>query len=317
MLDANINRRRVLQGAVWATPAVVIATAVPAAAASGDAASLVISSASAVHNTASLTVNAVVSRSAGVANSKQPVGAVTISFSMPTARVGLLEPSTASAGWKYLSTSVSGANTVFTFQWITGDLTTSNSVTGPLVATLPKGYADNAPFTVTAVANGSSASIPVVSPSVPISVAAGVVAVFGGWMVKDYFAISDLHSGDTARTGVYSFQGRYSPYNDQAAFSGTGVTPSEAAATPGFKTWFVRWRFQILDPNGKVVDEDTGTSTLGIDGSLIVSNRTFTTQAAGMHRGRLIFTSDQVATVKGVNFAMKSFDQTTDPVKID
>ena len=311
--SGTISRRRVIQGAAWSAPVVLLATAAPAAAASGDPAGLVIASTSAVHNTASLTVNALASFSAGPGGSRQPVTGVTIAFSMPTARVGLLEPSTTSAGWRYLSTAVSGANTVFTFQWTGADLSPSTTVTGPLVATLPKGYANNAAFTVSAIAKGTSVGTAVSSPTATIPVPTGITAVFGSWMAVNNVTISNI---GPVKAGQYNFQVQYNLYNDAAAFAGTGVQPYEFAQAPGAASWLIRMRFQIIDANGKVVDEDVASTTINQGATLSVQDRRFDISAPGPHRGRLIITSDQVVTVKGVNFALKSLDLTTAAVNI-
>lgn len=311
MLDAHINRRRILQGALWATPAVVIATAAPAAAASVGIGSLVVASASATQNNSSLSVTATVAYGGG----GEPVSGTALSISMPTSRVGLLEPSTASAGWSYQGRATSGATTTFTFTWNGAALSASNSATSPLVATLPKGYADASSFAVSLRAAGTSALTPVASPAVQLSTGAGPVAKHGAFIARDSFVIYDINN-QGSRQGAFDFQARYSVYNDSAAFAGTGVEPWQAQQSPAFATWALRWRFQIIDPNGKVVDEDTGTATLAHDGTLKVTGRVFTTEVAGAHRGRLIFTSDQISTVNGVSFALKSYDEVTAPVTI-
>lgn len=174
--DAGIglSRRRVLQGMAWATPAVVIASATPASAASQDLepGDIVIADAAVQQNLTTLTVTAT---TAALGNPlarqvQQPVNGVTTVIPVPTSRVGAGTPTTDSVGWIYVSSQVVGPSTLFTYQWVGGDVTPSTP-TGPLVAQIPK-TAARTPFAVSVQSFGTSAGQQTQSPDVPLAVGA-------------------------------------------------------------------------------------------------------------------------------------------------
>ena len=119
----GLSRRRIIQGVAWTTPAVLIATAAPALAASGApsaTAQLVFTQAEAVQRdnqwTGSGHVKAVsvAFRVQNQGNGSRPVDAITVTFKVPGAanpgspNVGFVY---GDAGWVY-STTVSGGDLV-------------------------------------------------------------------------------------------------------------------------------------------------------------------------------------------------------------
>ena len=173
----ELSRRRIIQGVAWATPAVVIAAATPATAASPLVpivgtfpGGLVVSGASANQTESVLTVTSSAVFTTGGQAAAAPVGSVSTVISVPTARVGTGTASTASAGWVYQNKTTSGSNTLFTYQWVAGAVNASTP-TGPLVALIPK-TAGRTAFAVSVQSTGTSVSVPVTSPAVSATVGA-------------------------------------------------------------------------------------------------------------------------------------------------
>lgn len=175
MLDANINRRRVLQGAVWATPAVLVATAAPSAAASPPVlGGVVITGASAAMNTANFFVTATLAYAGDAPpHADYPVGSVRFTVTLPTNRVVAGTPGVTSLSWSYVGSAVSGANTVFTFAWTGPDLSSTQPATTQVTVKIPA-TASLDPLSIPLNASGISNGMAV--PATSVVVTAGVGA---------------------------------------------------------------------------------------------------------------------------------------------
>lgn len=157
-----ISRRRVVQGALWAAPVVLVATALPAAAASGVG-TLVAGSGTQArggsNNARHLRTGCIVTYSALATN--YPVTGLTLTISVPNAHTrgtntaATIAPGT-STGWSVGTRTNGTPNDLFTFTY--GGLAIGG-VTTALVARIPM---ENASFfidgwSVTMTATGTSA----------------------------------------------------------------------------------------------------------------------------------------------------------------
>ncbi|MGC4175667.1 hypothetical protein [Demequina sp.] len=175
MLDADISRRRVVQGAVWATPAVLVATALPAAAASPPVlGGVVITGASAAMNTANFFVTATLAYAGdGPPHADHPVGTVRFTVTLPTSRVVAGTPGVTALGWSYVGSAPQGANTVYTFAWNGQDLSSAQPATQQVTVKIPATASIdpiNIPLNATGISNGLSV------PATSVVVSAGVGA---------------------------------------------------------------------------------------------------------------------------------------------
>lgn len=156
--EVTIDRRRVLQGAAWATPALLVATAVPAAAASAPALGTpVLSSILAYQDATNLYGTALVTYLGdGIGPADHPITGVTLRIAVPIGRVpaGTAVGTRTGTNW---STAVrtSDANFVYFTYTYSVPLSEANPTTTLLSVTLPK-TSDRTPFTVTKRANGTS-----------------------------------------------------------------------------------------------------------------------------------------------------------------
>jgi hypothetical protein len=158
MSDVQIDRRRVLQGVAWATPAVVIATAVPAMAVSGspeEGGAIVIVSSSAIYASGSLTVKAQIAHTGNGA----PVTGLKATISLPSWGMPGQTPTGVGAGWQFSSYATVGSNIVFTFTYVGGDLSAGNVAAAPLSASFANWSTSDTALTIGAL--GTSLALPV------------------------------------------------------------------------------------------------------------------------------------------------------------
>jgi hypothetical protein len=193
-----ISRRRVLQGVAWATPAVVVATAVPSAAASVELGAIAFSGTSAYMNSTTLTVTG---RFVFVGSSSAlPVTNVVATIVVPTARVTTAAPTPTGAGWTYTGRTTSGSNTLYTFSWASADLTSVNNATTLLSVAIPK-TSDVSALTVVAHGDGRSngVDLPQITASAAVTIAGTLVwnTVYSAGKSGGnfYFGFQNRHSG--------------------------------------------------------------------------------------------------------------------------
>ncbi|WP_062292721.1 hypothetical protein [Demequina phytophila] len=173
-----LSRRRVIQGIAWTTPAILVATASPPAAAStGEeelpASTLALAGVKAAINANDFVVEGtVVYGGSTTSGAGAPVSGVTLEFSLPTARVTGAAPTIASgAGWGYSGKAADGSNTVFTFAWQLAGVSSSSPSTNALTVTVPK-TSDLSAASVSATGRGSSAGSTVLPATTTVQSAA-------------------------------------------------------------------------------------------------------------------------------------------------
>ncbi|WP_062296272.1 hypothetical protein [Demequina maris] len=166
-----VSRRRIVQGAAWATPAILVATAAPALAASpAVTGGLVLAGVSANQNETVFTVKATAAYVGdGAPHADYPVSQVKMRIAVPAARLGTGTPTTPTAGWTYVSTETVGTTKVVVYAW-SGDVT-ATATTAPLVASIPK-TTDRTATSLTVEARGTSNASSVQSLSVTAPVGA-------------------------------------------------------------------------------------------------------------------------------------------------
>lgn len=165
-LPGGISRRRVLHGAAWATPAVLIATASPPAAASttpgegvATMGALTLMATTSAYNEEDLYMTSTVSYASDAYAA--PVTDLTLAFEVPTKRITKPEPTIVSgAGWTYTGAKKADGNTVFTFARNGSPLRSADLLTTPLSIRVAKNKNLDA-VEVGAVANGLSTGQPV------------------------------------------------------------------------------------------------------------------------------------------------------------
>jgi len=180
--ERGVSRRRVVQGVAWSVPAVLIATAAPAAAASPAVqGGLALTSSSATMNTSNIFVTTTVAYVGdGTPSPDHPVTGVTIEVTVPTARVSGADAGVAALDWTYVGKVTSGSNTIFTFRHNGLPLESSNPVTSRVTVRLPvPNPASLAALNVSIVARGTSNGAPVLPASTTVS------AVLGADLVVD------------------------------------------------------------------------------------------------------------------------------------
>lgn len=172
--DGEVSRRRVIQGAAWSAPAILIATAVPAAAASTDPGLIALTGVNANIVTSWLTVNASIAWAGDPTNAE--VNPVVASVVVPTSIVASTTPTVGTGYWAYLDTSVEGANTVFRFQYLGGAVTSAMSPTQPLQTQISR-VGDFTAFDVTVRGDGTSLgnAVPQVTQTVTTTIGAEIV----------------------------------------------------------------------------------------------------------------------------------------------
>lgn len=172
--EGGISRRRVIQGAAWSAPAILIATAVPAAAASTDPGQIALTDVHANLVTNMLTVTASIAWSGDPTNAE--VNPVIASVVVPTTIVASPTPTVGTGYWAYLDTTVEGAFTVFRFQYLAGAVTSALSPTQPLQTQISR-VGDYTSVDVTVRGDGTSLgnAVPQVTQTVTTTVGAEIV----------------------------------------------------------------------------------------------------------------------------------------------
>ena len=226
----ELSRRRVLVGAAWAAPALVVATAVPAAAASTPVlGALVLASTNGSQEATTLSVSAVVTYLGdGQGPADHPVSAVTATISVPATRAGAGNGSTSSSGWAFTSRTTSGANVLFTYSWNGPSLSEANPTTSLLVAVLPRNAAINTPFSVTKQAFGTSNFAPVQSSLVTIG-----LGTFGGLSVTTTSGYQAATTVNVTGTASFVSDGAAPADNPVTGVTMRVVAPSSRVATTG------------------------------------------------------------------------------------
>lgn len=176
----GINRRRVLQGAAWAAPVIVLATSAPAAAASPAVPGyVVLTGVTANLTTDKLTVNAKVGYGGdGGAAPDLPVSDLIVTIVVPSSAIVAGTPTSGSVFWTYLDSAVEGSNRAFRFAWAGGNLTATNSPTVNMPVQWVRSASDPNPVTVVVRANGTSNSLPVPEVTQTVTTVWGASLVF-------------------------------------------------------------------------------------------------------------------------------------------
>ncbi|WP_062462171.1 hypothetical protein [Demequina soli] len=175
----GMTRRRAVHAAAWTAPAILVATATPAAAASGETGgtlppgTLALAGVAAAINANDFVLEGTVAYGGpSTGTSGAAVTGVTLEFAIPTARVTGATPAISQgAGWAYSGKATSGANTVFTFAWQLDGLSATNSAANPLTVAVPKTN-DLSAASVTATARGTSTGSAVLPATVTVASAA-------------------------------------------------------------------------------------------------------------------------------------------------
>ncbi|WP_062521686.1 hypothetical protein [Demequina silvatica] len=250
-----VSRRRIVQGMAWSAPAVLIATASPAAAASpAVTGGLVLAGVSAIQDTTTFTVRATAAYVGdGAPQADHPVSLVKVRIAVPAARLGSGTPSTSSAGWAYESTEAQvGATRTVVFAW-TGDVTAA-APTAPLVASIPKTTDRTATsLTVRAAGTSNTASVQSSDTTAPV----GAYSVLA-W---NYGPQGDV--GGSGNTRYTNLQGAIlaNPSDNTASIVGlaayvTVATNTLGAGTPQVAAWTSAWSYA-----DSTVDTAAGTTT--------------------------------------------------------
>lgn len=159
--ERGVSRRRVVQGVAWSVPAVLIATAAPAAAASPAVqGGLALTNSSMTVNGSNIFVaTTVVYVGDGSPSPDFPVTSMTIEVSIPTARISGENPGVAALDWSYVGKTTSGTNTIFTFRWNGLPLEGSNPAASTVTVRIPAAASlatCNATITGRGLSNGSA-----------------------------------------------------------------------------------------------------------------------------------------------------------------
>lgn len=176
---SGLSRRHILQGVAWATPAVVIATAAPAAAVSAVVQQAVVGALSVVSPTAAyasshLTVGAQVAYS-GAQNGAPVTGlTVTMTFSGSVLSGGQT-PTAIPNGWTFLGwTSAPNSGTyVFTFRYDGGALSVAQPAAAPLSAKFANWQTWGGAVAIAAA--GTSLNVPVTASASAMPAQPGVL----------------------------------------------------------------------------------------------------------------------------------------------
>jgi len=161
--EVTIDRRRVLQGAAWATPALVLATAVPAAAASQPVLGTpVLSNVSAYQDASNLYGTGLVTYLGdGSGPADHPITGVTLRIAVPIGRVpaGSAVGTRTGTNWSTAVRTQDASYVYFTYTYSVA-LSEANPTSTLLSVTLPK-TTDRTPFSITKRVDGTSNGIAV------------------------------------------------------------------------------------------------------------------------------------------------------------
>ena len=243
----GISRRRVLAGAAWAAPAILIATAAPAAAGSAPVAGRVLlvpsSLAASMVESVFRVTGAIAYADGDPASPDADVTNVVMEVTFPADRVspGFVDVTT--AGWTYVppvDPPVAGTPVTFTFAW-SGALST-NGVTAPLEASIPKSVSLE-PASVTFTARGDSGA-----PNLPSSDSATIPVVVGANLTLNsgpaairYQQAEGIDVFQYAFDGTTRWAGPYYPIGSTA----TGIT--------------VTARIPVAKSTGDLIEQFIGT----------------------------------------------------------
>ena len=224
--SGGISRRRVLAGAAWAAPAILIATAAPAAAGSQPVAGRVLldrsSIAASMVESVFRVTGAVLYADGDPASPDLDVTKVFMEITFPADRVspGFVQVTT--PGWTYMppvEPPPAGAPVTVTFAW-SGALST-NGLTGPLEATIPKSVSLES-ASVTFTARGESGEPPIPSSdseTIPVVVGANLTLNSGPAAIR-YQQAEGIAVFQYAFDGTTRWAGPYYPIGSTA----TGIT---------------------------------------------------------------------------------------------
>lgn len=207
---AGVSRRRVIQGAAWATPAVLVAMSTPAAAASLESTPSAITFVSpgagqsggqlyAFSTLTSFTSARSVAAPASVRVIRQII-------SVPASRVNGADPVVLSPAWTYVGRVTEGGKTKYTFEWLGDDLTSAQNSTSEMLVQLPR-TASSDPITVTFSGTGVSAGVDVFANA---ETSAGLV----GNLIWNDVHSSGNYSGDFHMGFHLRHDGPWSPTPD-------------------------------------------------------------------------------------------------------
>jgi len=286
--ERGVSRRRVVQGVAWSVPAVLIATAAPAAAASPAVQGrIALTGSSAAMNTANFFVTTNVNYLGdGSPHPDYPVSGITIEVAIPTNRVVAGSPGVAALDWSYVGSIASGGITRYTFQWNGLPLSSTSPATSRVTVRVPATTSlDPVDITITGRGTSNGAAV---TPAV-----ATVAAVMGADLVVDDATIEYIEwmpaPGGGTQNG-YNFRGKgrwHGPYDPegsnitnlelviripqantdgtyQVAKLGAGWSLQQA---PTLKSgvWEARWRFAnaIGNANRNTTDWEIRFKALG------------------------------------------------------
>jgi hypothetical protein len=259
----EVSRRRVLQGVAWATPAVLIATAAPAFAASGprELGAILFVSAGGAQSTADIGFEAYIAYvGAGEPTPDYPVDNLTVTVSVPTARYDASRtPAVVGTGdWTFSGpVSTSGANTLVTFAW-NGTLTAA-IVPSKLQVVLPK-HSDRTEFSISATANGTSNGTSVQATS-DLDLVLGAYSVFN-WNSPPQVTYTEGSGSPRYAHVQFAVQSAlgWPSYNtrDIVGVTATVTLPTSAVAVGdgAIESWISEWAYQ-----GRSSDVSAGTTT--------------------------------------------------------
>jgi hypothetical protein len=222
--EGGISRRNVILGATWSAPVILIATAVPAAAASEAVAGAVgLTGLAATMVESNFRVLGAVTYVDPSPDPDLPVTNVTLAVQFPSDRVSPGSAQAVSTQWEYLNRIDAGGVSTFRFQWLGADLLPGpTSVTAPLEAIFPKTVSLE-PLSATFIAGGFSDGSPVspVSQPVPVLVGANLVLNSEGASIR-YQQTGGINQFQYAFDGTTRWAGPYWPIG--ATATGIKVT---------------------------------------------------------------------------------------------
>ncbi|MDN4490642.1 hypothetical protein QQX13_07335 [Demequina sp. SYSU T00068] len=158
----GVSRRRVIQGAAWATPAILIATGSPPAAASINEPSQIAVPTPTTQFTwdggpgRQIHISNIVVSGTGLA-ANAPITDIRVRISVGSPSTATAPTITAGAAvWTYEGSSTAGTTHTFTYRY-TGTLNSSTTSTAPLAITVGASGHGNFSATVSVAAEGTSA----------------------------------------------------------------------------------------------------------------------------------------------------------------
>ncbi|WP_156158983.1 hypothetical protein [Demequina gelatinilytica] len=154
--ESGVSRRRIVQGAAWATPAVLIATASPPAAASQTPGAVSLATSTFVASGVNSVLTLVVTNS-GVAGS-EPLTGTQVTVTVPASQVTAAPVSSSGSGWVLTGPTTSGTSVIYTATYA-ASIATSTSSTAFALTLAPAGedpYPLNAALAASATSNGAT-----------------------------------------------------------------------------------------------------------------------------------------------------------------